>query len=247
MADGHSPLAGRAGRSRQSETVDLLATPLASPFGELRLWLVNADGFDEPEADADDGWLSASEHARARKFVFRRHARRYRAAHVALRRLLWQQCGVPPRTEFEIGLHGKPGLRSPTTCGFNMAHSEAYALIGIGEGDGIGVDLEVLRQIDDVWALAEGNLSAGELDELRRLPPDEVGRGFLTGWTRKEACLKALGSGLSIAPKSLHVGLSSCPGRVTVEVDSGSTEVWVRDVSAGKDILAAVARIARHP
>src|SRR6185295_2492205 len=141
---------------------------VASPFAELRLWLVALDAF--AEAEAGDDWLSASEHARARKFAFWRHAQRYRAAHVALRRLLWQECSLPPRTEFEIGLHGKPRLCSPTSCGFNMAHSDAYALIGIGEGDGIGVDLEVLRRIDDVWALAEPNLSASELDELRRLP-----------------------------------------------------------------------------
>jgi len=205
---------------------------------------VDLDAF--AEAEAGDDWLSASERARARKFVFWRHAQRYRAAHVALRRLLWQECSLPPRTEFEIGLHGKPRLRSPTTCGFNMAHSDAYALIGIGEGDGIGVDLEVLRRIDDVWALAEPNLSPSELDELRRLPSDEVARGFLVGWTRKEACLKALGSGLSLAPKSLDVGLAPWPRRVSVELDSGPTELCVRDVGAGKDILAAVAKIARR-
>ena len=211
---------------------------LASPFDDVRLWLVDLDSVTTPSVEA---WLSPSEHERARKFVFPRDAQRYRAAHAVLRCLLRQECGWPPGAEFEIGRHGKPEVRARAPSGFNLAHSGAYALIGIGDGDGIGVDIEMLRPIDDLRALAELNLSANELREFRRTPTSDLGRAFLRGWTRKEACLKALGSGLNAAPKGVDVGLDSASRTLRVELDSGPAEVCVRNVEAGEDLLVAVA------
>ena len=217
---------------------------LHSPITGLRLWLAGLDGPAPHDASA---WLSPTEQARAARFVFARDASRYRAAHLLLRRLLHQQGGVPAGEEFELGPHDKPHLRPGSPWGFNLSHSGALALIGIGLGDGIGVDVENLRVVDDVWAMAEQHFGAGEYRELQRTAKPDVSRAFLSGWTRKEACLKAVGSGLSIAPATFEVGLAPEPKVLVLETDSGSVGVCVHSVQAGADALAAVARTMRLP
>ena len=179
--------------------------------------------------------------------MFARDAARYCAAHVLLRRLLLAHCGTAAGEEFELGAHHKPRLRSGNPWGFNLSHSGDLALIGIGAGDGIGVDIEVLREVVGVWPLAEQNFSANEYRELGRTPKERVSRAFLSGWTRKEACLKAVGSGLSIAPASFDVGLAPVPKVLALQTDSGSVGVIVHAVQAGAGALAAVARTTRLP
>ena len=110
---------------------------------DVKLWLVD---LDTPLDDLAQSWLSPNEHARASRFVFRRDADRYRAAHVHLRQLLWQHCRWPALAEFAIGTHGKPRAE----CEFNLSHSDGHGLIGICESAQIGVDVEVLRVVDDV-------------------------------------------------------------------------------------------------
>lgn len=215
---------------------------LHSPFADVRLWLADLDGPPQHEASA---WLCSTEQARAARFVFARDASRYRAAHVLLRRMLQEHCGVPAGEEFETGPHDKPHLREGRPWGFNLSHSDALALIGIGSGDGIGVDVEVLRAVEDVWPLAEQNFSTSEYLELQGTPQAQVSRAFLSGWTRKEACLKAVGSGLSIAPASFTVGLAAEPKVLRLKAESGFVGVSLHTVQAGANTLAAVARTMR--
>jgi 4'-phosphopantetheinyl transferase len=219
-------------------------TDLPTPITGVRLWLARLDGPAQHDAAL---WLSRTERERAARFVFARDADRYRAAHVLLRRLLKQHCGVPATEEFGIGGHDKPHLLPGNPWGFNLSHSGEFALIGIGPGDGIGVDVEVQRSVDDVWPLAEQNFSASEYRELQRTAKADVSGAFLSGWTRKEACLKAVGSGLSINPASFAVGLAPEPKDLVLETDSGSVGVRVHSVQAGPHALAAVARTIRRP
>ena len=215
-----------------------------SPIGGVRLWLVD---LDEPAREAADSWLSPSERERAARFVFPRDARRYRAAHVVLRRLLALHCGLPARSEFELGAHGKPHIGGYTASGFNLSHSGGWALIGIGSGDGFGVDIELLRAVDDVWLVAEQNFSADEYAALRRTPPADVAQAFLSIWTRKEACLKAAGVGLNLSPASFEVGLGAEPKRTTLVTGQGSIELRVQTVMLGAGMVAAVAKTLDLP
>ena len=59
----------------------------------------------------------------------------------------------------------------------------------------VGVDVEREREIEDAEAIAERCFSPAERDACRAL-------GFLYCWTRKEAFVKALGSGLSSRSRS---------------------------------------------
>lgn len=219
-----------------------VAQECAPHWRGTRFWRVDLDGPDEP--DAQD-WLSPTEVARAHRFVFPRDARRYRIAHVALRQLLFTHAGVQPDAEFELGAHDKPVLCGAGAVGFNLSHSGGTALIGIGACTEIGVDIEKVHAIDDIKALAERNFSAGENEELRNTPAERLLQAFLSGWTRKEACLKALGTGLSIEPGCFETGLAAVQRCVTIPTDAGPVDVCVRSLDLGPGMLAAVAHTVR--
>ena len=215
-------------------------------MGGTRLWLVDLDGH---LGEGAEPWLCHSERDRAARFVYARDARRYRAAHFALRQLLLQHCSVRPGIGFEVGVHGKPQVGLSPTFEFNLSHSGERALIGIdrGQGGGLGVDIEMLRHVEDVWPLAQQHFTPRENAQLRALPRADVARAFLIVWTRKEACLKALGCGLRLAPASFDVGLEPHARMVLLDTATGPAQVCVTSVAAGADMLVAVAKVFPMP
>ena len=69
----------------------------------------------------------------------------------------------------------------------------------MADGAEIGVDIERLRPLSDMDALAERVFSAAERAALAAVPPDRRVEAFFAGWTRKEAYIKARGEGIAAA------------------------------------------------
>ncbi|GAA4352179.1 hypothetical protein GCM10023165_41040 [Variovorax defluvii] len=204
-----------------------------------RLWQVDLDATPAPQAVAS---LSESEWERARRFVFKRDRSRYIAAHAALREILGSQCGIPASMlEFQLGPFGKPVL-AEGRLHFNLSHSQSLALIAVCEHTEVGVDVELLRPMPDAEALAETYFSPAERRALAALPPEAREHAFLCCWTRKEACLKATGMGLSVDTRSFEVGVSPEPR----EVHMGAGEDAARlALSSFHDVHGALCAVAR--
>lgn len=173
--------------------------------------------------------------------------RRYLASHEALRVVLAAEAGLPAGAGFEVTAHGKPRLPAPTKVAFNLSHSGPWALIGVrDDGGDLGVDLESIRSIDDLDALAIENFTEPEMRELGALVDvDARLRAFLMGWTRKEACLKACGTGLTVPPRSIEVGLTREPRQVRLPM--GSTQdvvIEVASIPLPEGMLGAVASVS---
>lgn len=208
------------------------------PLG-ARVWMMNLDR--APAAGAE--LLSASERARAERFAFERDRRRYITAHVALRQVLAEEAGLAPSEEFTIGVQGKPCLQGKHRVAFNLSHSAQWAAIAIAPGGEVGIDIEVPRTMDDLDDLARSHFTPSEQAELMEASePSARVLPFFRGWTRKEACLKAIGSGLSIEPVSFTAGLAPTSSRVEVDTAAGLHCVEVISFETGADILAALAR-----
>jgi 4'-phosphopantetheinyl transferase len=206
-----------------------------------RVWVVDLDAAPVE----DSAGLSVSEQVRAQRFVFDRDRRRYVAAHRALRAVLTEEAGLGPGEEFILGPNGKPSLSRGGAASFNLSHSGEWAVIAVAHGADIGVDVEVPRSMDDLDELAQQHFGAAELRELYRTsdPGDRLA-AFFRGWTRKEACLKAIGSGLTIQPASFHVGLGSGTQPVAIDTAIGPRRVDVVSFEVAAGILAALARVA---
>ena len=211
----------------------------------LQLHDLDADRAPDEELDTllDDG-----ERARAERFVRPVHRRRYRVGRAVLRRTLASWTGVPAAgIAFEYGLNGKPSMRDGPS--FNVSHSEGALLIGLADRGRLGVDVEVLRPIDDLQKLAAANFARAEVSALELTPPAGQGEAFLRIWTCKEALIKAVGDGLSIPLHSFTVS----PGRAgnALEALNGEsfgaagTERWsVCSVPLAGAPAAAVAAVA---
>jgi 4'-phosphopantetheinyl transferase len=226
-----------AGLSAMVESGTLRKLP-PMPLG-AELWLADLSCETVPTALSS---LSDAEQARAARFVFQPDRRRYVAAHLALRALLAHHVGRHDADlEMKLGPHDKPFLAGTTNLVFNMSHSGELALIAIARdlpaGSEIGVDIEALRPMADSVALARANYTSVEQAELIACPPALRDRLFLSGWTRKEACLKAVGSGLSIAPSTFECGLA--PQRAMTRI--GKHQLDVESIDVAEDYIAALA------
>jgi len=224
-------------RPMSSRPIRLSAPP---PF---ELWLVPLVG----EAAADIALLDDQERARGARFVFERDSRRYVAAHAALRRLLGQRLERAPETlRFEVGAFGKPRLLGEPGCTFSLSHSGDHALVVTADG-GVGVDLEQLRALPDIDALARQCLTERERFHFDATPAAERELSLLRAWTRKEACLKALGTGLQVEPASFEAGLDTREQRVLIDCGQGTRELVVRSFEPLSGWVAALAWAPDRP
>jgi 4'-phosphopantetheinyl transferase len=241
-------------------THGLRRLPAAPPFD---LWLVDLDGgFVDAgnPADALDT-LDDLERARAARFAFERDRRRWIAARRALRHLLGLRTHTPAaQLRFGEGAFGKPHLLGHPDCAFSLSHSDRFALIAIGGdavpggGGEVGVDLELHKPLPDLAELARHCFTREERHAIEKMPADRRERSFLSVWTRKEACLKALGYGLQIEPASFAAGVSEAcdnhvPDERTIEIDtpSGIKTVIVASLELPGPIVGALARVRVSP
>ena len=213
--------------------------PAPSP---CELWLV--DLHNAPTV-ADLAKLSGDELTRAGCFVFESDGRRFLAAHCALRERLAEFVGMPPELlQFQRGAHGKPELLGEATCSFNLSHSADLALIGLSREARVGVDVEMLgRPLANIDALAEQYFSRDEYEVFRRIDAADRRRAFLLTWTRKEACLKALGLGLRADSRLLEVGLAEREQPVPTRLLPPDESLHVRSIFPAPGAVGAIAWI----
>lgn len=211
------------------------AQPLEAPFA---LWQVQPlDGPQEPLT----ALLGDGERQRAARFAVDALARRYRAAHGALRLLVEAQFGIPARQQrYAANAYGKPSLPDAPHIRSNISYSAGQALVALSPEREIGIDIEQVRPIHDAMDLASAYYTDRELEQLGRCTAGEIDHAFLTVWVRKEACCKAVGKGLSIVPSSFECG-TGC-GQRSVRIDGGIVECDVIDPKGGFLISWAASR-----
>jgi len=211
----------------------------------FELWLVS---LASPACDADLDLLDDAERARSARFHFERDRCRYVAAHAALRRLLARRTGRDAAAlVIEAGPYGKPYLAAAPRCAFSLSHCEDLALVALADDGEIGVDLERVRPLADLDGLGRQCLTLHERHEIDRLAPGERSPAFLRRWTRKEACLKALGAGLHVEPSTFAVDGGGAGGRVCIQTISGPCDVHVQDVDVRPGWVGALAHVLTSP
>jgi 4'-phosphopantetheinyl transferase len=187
--------------------------------------------------------LDAAERDRADRFLRAADRTRYVASHAALRLILAEQLALDP-TEIRLasGPGGKPELAGAElgSLAFNLSHSGDRALIGLTAGAAIGVDVEAIRPIPDAVQIARGHFAPDEAAALAALPPDAVEPAFFGLWTRKEAVVKALGTGLSLPLGRFSVTLPPAPPRLLRMAPGGAWTLAALDPGPGYAATVAV-------
>ncbi len=163
--------------------------------------------------------LTADERARVARLVPDRQRRRAIASRARLRRALGARLGCPPHAvPLTRAAHGKPHLAdAATSLRFNMAHCGDVAVLAIGSGAEIGIDIEACREVDP--AVGRAILSPRERAASALDAPWERSAHLLRRWTMKEAAVKAAGCGFQGRPAGLDLGDWRGDGPVSVAAE----------------------------
>jgi 4'-phosphopantetheinyl transferase len=188
----------------------------SSPSGELHLadrevhlWRAFLDG-QHAAVRRLESVLSDDERVRASRFVSSRDRARFVAARGILRTLLGRYLRKPAAS---VGLAyeaaGKPRLEAAAdpdrAIRFNVAHSGDLAAYAFTLDREVGIDVEAIRSDRAVDQIAERFFSTHEVAELRGVAQELRAEAFFQAWTRKEAYVKARGTGLGIPLNSFDV------------------------------------------
>jgi 4'-phosphopantetheinyl transferase len=201
--------------------------------GAIHVWRADLATLEEEHR----ALLDAEESARAKRFVQEQDGRRWAQSHRVLRALLGSYLGLDGSAlRFAAGEHGKPALDFSTDdsahprLSFNLSHSGDLALYAIAATTPVGIDVETPRSVERLLEIALRTFGPAESAQLEQLSDPEARRHeFLRMWTRHEAKLKCLGTGIGGAPLA-----------------AGAPRPWTRDLAMGNGAVAAVA-VAHAP
>ena len=71
-------------------------------------------------------------------------------------------------------------------------------------------------------------------------------RAFLACWTRKEACLKAVGTGLGIDTRSFEAGLEEDAREVRLPLEGRVARLALHAFDGGEGVVCAIARVLEY-
>ncbi len=130
---------------------------------------------------------------------------------------------------------------------FNLAHSGELTLIAVTRDCEIGVDVELVRPIERSLEIASRNFHPAELVAIHAASEIDAPEAFLRCWTRKEAVLKAIGTGLGYPLDAFDVQPRSADTlQIELPADNGysARSCWLRDEKPSNKYIAAVATTA---
>lgn len=194
--------------------------------------------------------LPAAELRRAARQPFEARRRDLVISGAALRSILAAYLDADPRqTHFLIDPGGKPRLDpawSSAPLSFNLTHSRGRALVAVTLEREVGVDVERLRRDLPMDRLAARFFSPREIAALRVMPEGVRAAAFFACWTRKEAYVKACGTGLfgGRPLQSFAVSVEPGAGQVRLEIPGHDQEAarWrIESLDGGPGYAAAIA------
>jgi 4'-phosphopantetheinyl transferase len=159
----------------------------------------------EHELHAADYLLNSDEKARADRFYFQKHKRRFTTARAAMRIILARYLNTAPeRLEFTYNAQGKPSVVNSQKLQFNLSHTDEIAMLAVGKGFPLGVDIE-RYSARPYEGIAKTLFSEQELASLLKAPLSLKPALFFHVWAQKEAFIKTSGLGLSYPTKEFTV------------------------------------------
>jgi len=183
-----------------------------APLATVDLWAIRLPRDYRIDA-AHCAWLDPAERIRAATFGLAQDRRRYIAARVWLRKILARALAMRPSELCFCSRDGKPAVRTVSggavlAARFALSHTTNAIVCAIAHDCDVGVDVERLAPIARLESIAAHTLHP------REIPSFDMARGvarlgrFYRLWAAKESLLKAIGTGVDIAPGYLAFGES---------------------------------------
>lgn len=206
---------------------------------EVHVWRVRLD-LGEVRWRRLSVLLDAGESARASAMSSEDVRREFVTARGVLRWLAGHYLDTPP-PDLRFGRceAGKPFIETPEAdLRFNLSHSGHWALFAFARGAEVGVDVEQHRPDKPLQRLAKRFFAPGEQAVVDGVDAVDRVDVFFTLWCRKEACVKAIGKGITYELASLDLSAPESP--LAVDLPDGK-QLAVADLAMGSGYAAAVA------
>jgi 4'-phosphopantetheinyl transferase len=202
----------------------------------------------EGEKKACWSTLSNDERQRADRFHFEKDHFSFVAARGILRQILGYYLDqVPEKIIFGYTSFGKPYLlnrENEYQINFNISHSGNLGLFAFSLNKEVGVDIELVKENISTAEIVERFFTKNEKMDLQKALADEKIKLFYQFWTRKEAVLKAIGSGVSFPLEKCEVsggdGIEFTPVNLQ-EKEGYRTRWYFKDLFVGNNFFASLA------
>jgi 4'-phosphopantetheinyl transferase len=214
---------------------------IINPRDHVDCWCISTEELQRQYESLAQELLSPEERARADSFYFEHDRRRYLAAHAALRLLIARYTGESPGSlAIQKDSNGRPILEN-LALHISLSHSGKLVLIALSSAAPVGVDVEEIREIPELMAIARSHFSMTEVEAITRLSASQRVTAFLVIWTRKEAFVKAIGQGLSFPLRNFGTGHPDQPPYLTGQHGESWADWTLADVRPDEQHLGAVA------
>jgi len=161
-------------------------------LGGVDIWRIELD-----RITATISILSTSEQERINRFQTETLRQRGIAVRNGLRNILggYLDCR-PGEIEFKSADNGKPYLATKKIT-FNLSHSGPFALIAVHQQEQLGIDIEKIKQRNNISAIASRVLPPATVEILNSITePEQRNIEFTRAWTAFEARQKMTGNGI---------------------------------------------------
>lgn len=199
---------------------------------EVHIWMIDFKSSLFAQEHFDYSILSNEEVMRAKNFKLDQHKVQFLTSHVYLRLILSRYLHCSPKTIcYGVEEYGKPflmGQNESYKIYFNMSHSEGAVLYAITLNAQIGADIELIKDNLDIYELLDNVFTAHEKSLFKNINAEKKYKVFYNVWTRKEAYLKAIGTGLNFPLNKLEVSvLPDAPAKlISVNGDEKFAIPW---------------------
>ena len=140
--------------------------------------------------------LNVQERERADRFMVQAARSSFIVARAILRQLLARYLTVKAQEViFRQNSYGKLYVDA-TPLQFNLSHSHGLAVFIFALETPVGIDVEFIRDDYNFEEIAQKFFSPIEAAQLFALPEEQRPQAFFNCWSRKEAFIKALGTGM---------------------------------------------------
>jgi len=170
----------------------------------VHIWGVHLPGVQDRLARLQ-ALLCDAEREKAARFFREADRQSSIAARGALRFLLSGYTGIPAvEIAFDYSDNGKPHVIG-SDVEFNVSHSADWVVLAFGRNLQVGVDVEKIKRELDLFSIASRYYTPEEVALMTSA--DDPHMVFFQLWARKEAYVKAQGSGVFRDLKNLRVPL----------------------------------------
>lgn len=172
--------------------------------------------------------LSKEEQLRSQRFKFEKDQRLNILARSGLRVLAAQYLNCTP-VSIQMGYeeYDKPYFLDYPEFKFNVSHSGEIVVLAFVQKLELGVDVEYIKTDFEVMEIADNFFATDEIENLKEIEKELQFEAFYRCWTRKEAFIKAKGSGLSFPLADFSVSIGEKAELLATRWDENEKNEWI--------------------